>query len=71
MAFGADLELYEKPHLRFLVHSERILVFNLDISSDLFAYVEISGLDAGPRPAEYVEMGVAISAPFCWSSKNK
>jgi|tagenome__1003787_1003787.scaffolds.fasta_scaffold18565583_1 hypothetical protein len=48
MAFGADLELYEKPHLRFLVHSERILVFNLDISSDLFAYVESSGLDTGP-----------------------
>ncbi len=58
------MEPYEKPHLRFPVHSEKILVSNLDISSDLFAYVESSGLDARPRPAEYVEMGVAISAPF-------
>lgn len=40
IAFGADLEPYEKPHLRFPVHSEKILVFNLDISSDLFAYIE-------------------------------
>ena len=40
IAFGADLEQYEKPYLRFPVHSEKILVFNLDISSDLFAYIE-------------------------------
>ena len=64
------MEPYEKPHLRFPVHSEKILIFNLDISSDLFSYVESSGLDAGPRPAEYVEMGVAISTPFL-GSKNK
>lgn len=40
VAFGADLEPYEKPYYRFPVFSDKILVFNLDISSDLFAYIE-------------------------------
>ncbi|WLR57367.1 hypothetical protein LC048_11215 [Mesobacillus subterraneus] len=40
IAFGADLEPYEKPYFRFPVFSDKILVFNLDISSDLFAHLE-------------------------------
>lgn len=40
VAFGADLEPYEKPYFRFPVFSDQILVFNFDISSDLFAHVE-------------------------------
>lgn len=40
ISFGADLELYEKPCFRFPVFSDKILVFNLDISSDLFAHLE-------------------------------
>jgi len=40
VAFRADLEAYEKPYYRFPIFSDKILVFNLDISSDLFAYVE-------------------------------
>lgn len=40
MAFGADLEEDEKPYYRFPVFSDKILVFNRDISSDLFAYME-------------------------------
>ncbi|GAM12326.1 hypothetical protein [Mesobacillus selenatarsenatis] len=40
VAFGADLEPYEKPYFRFPLFSEKILVFNFDISSDLFAFIE-------------------------------
>ena len=40
IAFRADLEAYEKPYYRFSVFSNKILVYNFDISSDLFAYVE-------------------------------
>jgi hypothetical protein len=40
IAFGADLEPYEKPYFRFPVFSDKILVFNFDISSDLFAHLE-------------------------------
>ncbi|MBT2682214.1 hypothetical protein [Bacillus sp. ISL-37] len=40
VAFGADLEPYEKPYFRFPMFSEKILVFNFDISSDLFAHLE-------------------------------
>lgn len=40
VAFGADLEPDEKPYLRFPVSSDKILVFNFDISSDLFAHIE-------------------------------
>ena len=40
VAFGADLEPYEKPCFRFPVFSDKILVFNFDISSDLFAHLE-------------------------------
>ncbi|MCJ8007237.1 hypothetical protein ACFFF5_07000 [Lederbergia wuyishanensis] len=40
VAFRADLEGYEKPYYRFPVFSDKILVFNFDISSDLFAYIE-------------------------------
>ena len=40
VAFRADLEVYENPYYRFPVFSDKILVFNLDISSDLFAYYE-------------------------------
>lgn len=40
VAFGADLEPYEKPYYRFPVFSDKILVFNFDISSELFAYLE-------------------------------
>ncbi|MFE7064542.1 hypothetical protein ACFVAD_20615 [Sutcliffiella sp. NPDC057660] len=40
VAFGTDLEPYEKPHFRFPMFSDKILVFNRDISSDLFAYIE-------------------------------
>ncbi|EFV74531.1 hypothetical protein HMPREF1013_05173 [Bacillus sp. 2_A_57_CT2] len=40
VAFGADLEPYEIPYFRFPVASDKILVFNFDISSDLFAYIE-------------------------------
>lgn len=39
-AFRVDLEPHEKPYFRFPVFSEKILVFNFDISSDLFAYLE-------------------------------
>ncbi len=38
VAFKADLEAYEKPYYRFPVFSDKILVFNRDISSELFAY---------------------------------
>jgi hypothetical protein len=40
VAFGADLEPYEKPYYRFPMFSDKILVFNFDLSSDLFAYLE-------------------------------
>lgn len=40
VAFRADLEEYEKPFYRFPAFSDKILVFNRDISSDLFAYIE-------------------------------
>jgi len=40
VAFGVDLEVDESPHYRFPVFSDKILVFNRDISSDLFAYIE-------------------------------
>ncbi len=40
VAFGADLEPYEKPYYRFPMFSDKILVFNFDISSELFAYLE-------------------------------
>lgn len=40
VAFGADLEPHEKPYYRFPMFSEKILVFNFDISSDLFAHLE-------------------------------
>lgn len=40
VAFGADLEPFEKPYFRFPVFSEKILVFNFEISSDLFAHLE-------------------------------
>ncbi|WP_077618268.1 hypothetical protein [Bacillus sinesaloumensis] len=40
VAFGADLEPFEKPYYRFPVFSDKMLVFNFDISSDLFAYIE-------------------------------
>lgn len=40
VAFGADLEPNEKPYYRFPVFSDKILVFNFDISSDLFAHLE-------------------------------
>ncbi|MFL0583231.1 hypothetical protein ACH0B6_11690 [Solibacillus silvestris] len=40
VAFGAGLEEYDIPHYRFPVFSDKILVFNRDISSDLFAYIE-------------------------------
>jgi len=40
VAFKAELEAYEKPYYRFHIFSDKILVFNLDIASDLFAYVE-------------------------------
>ncbi|MEC2076333.1 hypothetical protein [Metabacillus fastidiosus] len=40
IAFGADLEPFEKPCLRFPIFSDKILVFNRDISTDLFGYME-------------------------------
>ncbi|MEK3973751.1 hypothetical protein [Psychrobacillus sp. FSL K6-1267] len=41
VAFGANLEPYEEqPYFRFPVFSNKILVFNFDISSDLFAHME-------------------------------
>lgn len=40
VAFGVHLEMDEDPHYRFPVFSDKILVFNRDISSDLFAYIE-------------------------------
>lgn len=40
IAFKVDLEVDESPYYRFPVFSDKILVFNRDISSDLFAYIE-------------------------------
>ncbi len=40
IAFGAEFEPPVNSHLRFTVSSDKILVFNLDISNDLFAYKE-------------------------------
>lgn len=40
VAFRADLEVYETPYYRFPVFSDKILIFNREISSDLFAYKE-------------------------------
>ncbi|MDM5450950.1 hypothetical protein [Peribacillus simplex] len=31
---------YEKPYFQFPVFSDKVLVFNRDISSDLFAFIE-------------------------------
>jgi hypothetical protein len=39
IAFRADLEAYEKPYYRFPMVSEKILVFNQDISSDLISKI--------------------------------
>ena len=40
IAFGAELKQPAESHLRFPMFSDKILVFNKDISSDLFAYKE-------------------------------
>jgi hypothetical protein len=40
VSFKADLKEYEKPFYRFPIFTDKILVFNQDISSDLFAYIE-------------------------------
>ncbi|MFL0582600.1 hypothetical protein ACH0B6_08500 [Solibacillus silvestris] len=34
------MEEYNIPHYRFPVFSDKILVFNRDIASDLFSYIE-------------------------------
>lgn len=46
VAFGAHLEPFEKPYFQFPMFSDKILVFNLDISSELFAYLyeDVKGL---------------------------
>lgn len=36
VAFIVDMEVDESPHYRFPVFSDKILVFNRDITSDLF-----------------------------------
>ncbi|ATP40401.1 hypothetical protein CSE16_10265 [Solibacillus sp. R5-41] len=39
-AFGAQLGQPEQPYLTFPLTTNKILVFNRDLSSDLFAYIE-------------------------------
>ncbi|MEG0472628.1 MAG: hypothetical protein RR588_09855 [Solibacillus sp.] len=39
-AFGAHLEQPERPYLTFPLATNKILVFNRDLSSDLFSYIE-------------------------------
>ncbi|WP_078552139.1 hypothetical protein [Bacillus alkalicellulosilyticus] len=46
LAVGADLNAPPKPYYRFSVFSEKILVFNRDVSSDLFAYIEDEYMEA-------------------------
>jgi hypothetical protein len=40
IAFGANLEICGKLYFRFPVFSDKILVFNAEISTDLFGYKE-------------------------------
>jgi hypothetical protein len=40
IAFGAEFSEPTKPYLKFPIFSEKILVFNKDISNDLFSYIE-------------------------------
>ncbi|GLY11195.1 hypothetical protein [Pseudobacillus badius] len=40
MAFGADFDPISKHYLKFPMVTKKVLVFNREISSDLFAYVE-------------------------------
>lgn len=39
-AFGAELIPPSKPYLKFPLFTDKVLVFNQDLSSDLFAYIE-------------------------------
>jgi hypothetical protein len=40
IALGTEFERPSVPHFKIPVFTEKILVFNKDISSDLFAYIE-------------------------------
>ena len=40
VAFGVDLEIFGKPYYQFPMFNEQVLVFNRDIASYLFAYIE-------------------------------
>ncbi|PAD67532.1 hypothetical protein CHH83_18430 [Bacillus sp. 7586-K] len=40
IAFGAELVPSAKPYFRFPLFSDKIFVFNQELSDDLFAYVE-------------------------------
>ncbi|MEK5038391.1 hypothetical protein [Sporosarcina sp. FSL K6-3457] len=40
VAFGADLKPYEEPHFQFPIFSDKIMVFNRDTGSNLFAHYE-------------------------------
>jgi len=40
IAFGADFAPISKHYIRFPIVTEKVLIFNRDISTDLFAYVE-------------------------------
>ena len=40
IALGADFKPISKHYLKFPIVTEKVLIFNRDISSDLFAYVE-------------------------------
>lgn len=69
VAFRADLEAFEKPCYRFPMFSEKILVFNHDLSSDLFAYIE--DLSDGGR-GRFVE-GLPTKEDLMklyWASRN-
>ncbi|WP_026673717.1 hypothetical protein [Alkalihalobacterium bogoriense] len=46
MALGADLVPPTKPYYRFSNFSNKILVFNGELSSDLFAYIEDGYMEA-------------------------
>lgn len=39
-AIGANLEPYEEPYYRFPIFSRKIMVFNFDYSSEVFAHLE-------------------------------
>lgn len=69
VAFRVDLEVDERPYYRFPVFSDKVLVFNRDISSDLFAYIEDMYDGGNGRMIEGLPSKEDLTKNY-WSSMN-